>query len=202
MLLHPASPKERIEAALGASFKNDLIPVNRENGGLYAAGYIGKPFSARPNRSGQYLFLNGRPIQSPFISWTIKEAYSTHLPSNRHPPFVLWLTVPPEVVDVNVHPQKKEVRFRDEGEIRRTLFMATQEALAFREEEKCPPASFSTYQPLPWEPMATETDPPVQPTLFEFIKTGEEKPPEARILSTLKGFVIAEMPGKEGNLSH
>lgn len=198
LILQGTSPSSRIEDALGQTFIKDLLPLNRSEGGYHLGGYVGKPFSTRNNRTGQYLFLNGRPVNSPSISWAVKEAYSTHLSSGRFPIFVLWLTLPPEEMDINVHPQKKEVRLRQERVIKNLIFHAVHDALAF---SRTPSSSWAieTMVPMPWNiDRDIEPDlPPLgapQPTLnFE-----PQKIKAPQVLSTFKGFILTETPGKEG----
>jgi DNA mismatch repair protein MutL len=102
------------------------------------SGFIGKAHHSRPNRTGQYLFINKRPIFSLALSFGVKDGYGTAMEPLRHPAFVLALTVPSNSVDVNVHPQKREVRFAHEEELKQqvaqavtqTLFPSTQVALS------------------------------------------------------------------------
>lgn len=194
-LLQPSEASGRIEGALGSSYFRELLPLNRSEGHYHLGGYIGKPSAVRPNRAGQYLFLNGRPVSSPYLSWALKEAYSTHLPSGRFPIATLWLTLPPEEVDVNVHPQKREVRLRYEAEIKRLLFQAVHDALA---RDRTPhPASWvmESLSPLPWEYVPAERAPePIEAPL----PLPAEKPRPPVVLATMKGYILAETPGKEG----
>ena len=77
-------------------------------------GFVGLPALSRINRTGQHLFINHRAVFSPLVSYIVREAYGTTLAANKHPVFVLYLSIPGEIVDVNVHPQKKEVRLRQD----------------------------------------------------------------------------------------
>lgn len=121
-------------------------------GGLHVAheslrGFLGVPSETRPNRTGQYLFINRRLVTSPLISFAVRDAYGTRLDKDRHPIYVLHLNLPSDVVDVNVHPQKKEVRFQDEAGIRRKVQEAVHVALSGKSLppafEKAAPLSFS-----------------------------------------------------------
>ena len=87
------------------------------------------PFYARTNRTGQYLFINNRAVFSPLISYVAKEAYGTALPANKHPIFVIHLSLPGEAIDVNVHPQKKEVRLRQDPALKELLLRGIQKAI-------------------------------------------------------------------------
>ena len=109
---------------LGGHFETDVFKIDLKQGACRLKGVIGSPLAHRHNRTGQYLFINRRPVVSPLISYAIRDAYGTRLPSDRYPIFSLHLEIPSYLVDVNVHPQKKEVRLRDEGGIRASIQMA------------------------------------------------------------------------------
>ena len=80
------------------------------DGKYQLTGFLSQPIYSRHNRSGQYLFLNKRAVSSPLISYAIQDSYGTRLAAHQYPQFVLHFECPRELVDVNVHPQKKEVR--------------------------------------------------------------------------------------------
>jgi DNA mismatch repair protein MutL len=120
---------ERICAVLGSEYFAELTPIDREHKGLHLKGYVGFPSHSRQNRTGQYLFINQRAVFSPLVSFAIKDAYGTSLPSNRHPIFVLFLTMDGSLIDVNVHPQKREVRLRQDQNLKEIITMAVDEAL-------------------------------------------------------------------------
>lgn len=111
--LSPSSPKERIEEILGSH----ELEVLSERDGLRLWGLLASPSKAAPTRTGQHLYINFRPIFSPLISRAVKNGFGTRIGENAHPGFVLFLEISPEEVDVNVHPQKKEARFREESRI-------------------------------------------------------------------------------------
>jgi DNA mismatch repair protein MutL len=90
---------------------------------------VGQPELARPTQVHQYLYLNGRSIRDKFIGHAIKEAYRGLTEPGRHPAAVLMLTLPPEEVDVNVHPTKSEVRFRDGTRIHGCVHSAVRQKL-------------------------------------------------------------------------
>lgn len=121
--------EERIHDVLGKEFSSELTAVEGENDECRIEGYIGLPTFSRSNRSGQFLFINKRPVFSPTVSYAVRDGYSTTLPTQRHPTYVLFLTVPGALVDVNVHPQKKEVRLRKEQEIKKMISKAVDNAL-------------------------------------------------------------------------
>lgn len=119
----------RIEALLGREFAEDLCPLKFHKDPYRLEGYIGLPTTHRPNRTGQFLFINHRIVQSPLIAFAIREGYGPSLPANRFPVFVLHLHLDGALVDVNVHPQKKEVRLRQDHILKENLIQAVQAAL-------------------------------------------------------------------------
>lgn len=123
---------ERIKALLGAELFSQLVPLSFKNESISMSGYVGKPTASRPTRTQQYLFVNGRAVVSPFISAVVKDAYGSSIEATRHPAFILYIDLAPDCLDVNVHPQKKQVRFSQEEEIKRCLIKAVSEALFFR----------------------------------------------------------------------
>lgn len=105
---------ERIAQLFGAPMAETLLEVAQESDGLMYRGYIGKPGSDRADRRQQYFFVNSRPIVSTRLSAVLLDAYKGLIMVQRYPVAVLDIAVPPEEVDVNVHPTKEEVRFRNE----------------------------------------------------------------------------------------
>jgi len=110
----PSSLKERIKEVLGQKVYENLLEINLEDEFINIYGFIGKPQIAKASKSGQYLFLNGRPIQNKSLSHAIFSSFGPLLGSKQHPQFVIMIDIDPETVDINVHPQKHEVKFEDE----------------------------------------------------------------------------------------
>lgn len=121
--------KERVSAVLGANFLTESCSVDREHGPYKLTGVLGLPVFTRHNRTGQYLFVNQRAVFSPYLSYAVREGYGTALATNRHPVFVLHLTLPGGLVDVNVHPQKREVRLRQGQSLKEMIIFSVEEAL-------------------------------------------------------------------------
>lgn len=121
--------KDRISAVMGTEFMAGCCSVDISNENYRLQGYIGLPSYARLNRTGQYLFINNRAVFSPLISYLVREGYGTTLPTNKHPIFVLHLSIPGDIVDVNVHPQKKEVRLRHDAGLKEMLLQGVQQAI-------------------------------------------------------------------------
>ncbi|MFH0880542.1 MAG: DNA mismatch repair endonuclease MutL [Lentisphaerota bacterium] len=125
-----ASLDVRIGELFGRDYLRQLCSVDREAGGLKVVGYAGLPNQTRTDRSEQYVFINGRASSAPLISFAIQEAYRDMVPRGRYAPIFLFLELDPSQVDVNVHPTKKEVRFRNPSMIRDPLIEIIRLALS------------------------------------------------------------------------
>ena len=121
---------DRISSILGKDFQENSCPVLVEREGLTLKGYISVPTFNRSNATAQYLFVNGRPVKDKILSASVRVAYQDFLASNRHPVLALFLEIDPAEVDINVHPAKAEVRFRDAGLVRGVMISALKNALA------------------------------------------------------------------------
>ena len=119
----------RICRVLGAEFMENAVPFELERESVRIRGYAGLPTWSRNNSAQQYMFVNGRSVRDKLISGAIRGAYADVLPSGRFPALVLFLDCPPERVDVNVHPAKAEVRFRDGGLVRGLIVSAIRDGL-------------------------------------------------------------------------
>ncbi|MDG1438536.1 MAG: DNA mismatch repair endonuclease MutL [Emcibacteraceae bacterium] len=120
----------RLGAILGAAFTDNALPINAERENIKLTGYAGLPTYNRGNAQHQYLFVNGRPVKDKLLTGAVRGAYMDFLARNRHPILALFLEVPAEMVDVNVHPAKAEVRFRESGVVRGLIVGALRHALA------------------------------------------------------------------------
>ncbi|MGE0060671.1 MAG: DNA mismatch repair endonuclease MutL [Xanthobacteraceae bacterium] len=119
----------RLGDVLGAEFRANAVAVEAERDGVRVEGFAGLPTHSRANSLGQYLFVNGRPVRDKLMIGAVRAAYADYLPRDRHPVLALFVTLPPQEVDVNVHPAKTEVRFRDAGLVRGLIVRALKEAL-------------------------------------------------------------------------
>ncbi|MBT3393769.1 MAG: DNA mismatch repair endonuclease MutL [Waddliaceae bacterium] len=123
------SLKTRIADVLGKEFLESSRHVYHREGDIIVEGVVGIPSYTRPNRSGQHIFINKRPLSSPTVSYAVADGYSTRLTERRFPAFLLHITLPGSLIDVNVHPQKREVRFHNEKAIRKTVSTGVDKAL-------------------------------------------------------------------------
>jgi DNA mismatch repair protein MutL len=120
------SLKERAYQILGGSLLNKLLEVNGELNGLKIMGYVSNPQEQRSSKDAQYLFVNRRFVKDQLISRALTESYRSMMPSGTYPAAVLFIEVPPDEVDVNVHPAKTEVRFLHES----TIFSFVRDSIA------------------------------------------------------------------------
>ena len=120
----------RLGDVLGAEFRANAVEVRGGREGLAIEGYAALPTYSKGNALSQYLFVNGRPVRDKLMLGAVRGAYADYLPRDRHPVVALFVTIEPREVDVNVHPAKTEVRFRDAGLVRASIVRALQEALA------------------------------------------------------------------------
>ncbi len=120
----------RLRQLLGPDFAENALPINAEREGVKLGGHIGLPTYNRGNAQHQYLLVNGRPVRDKLFVGAVRAAYMDFLGHDRHPVLALFLEVEPGSVDVNVHPAKAEVRFRDPGLVRGLIVSALRHALA------------------------------------------------------------------------
>jgi len=122
--------KRRVSQITGPAFMDNSVTIDMESSGLRLSGWVSLPTFSRSQANLQYFYVNGRAIRDKLVSHAIKQAYRDVLYHGRHPAFVLYLEVNPALVDVNVHPTKHEVRFRDNRLVHDFLFSALHRSLA------------------------------------------------------------------------
>lgn len=120
----------RLGAIMGREFRDNAMQIDAEKEGVRISGFAGLPTLNRGNAQHQYLFVNGRPVKDRLLVGVIRAAYQDFLARDRHPMAALFVDLDPEAVDVNVHPAKTEVRFRDAAMVRGLLIGALRHALA------------------------------------------------------------------------
>ena len=125
-----AARLERLSQVLGRDFKDNALAIAAERDGVRLSGHIGLPTFNKRTAASQYLFVNGRAVQDRLLRGALRGGYQEVLAHDRHPVVALYLDVPPEMVDVNVHPAKAEVRFRDAGLVRGMIVSTVKHALA------------------------------------------------------------------------
>jgi DNA mismatch repair protein MutL len=128
--LPPESPRERAARLIGADFSEGAVTVEARGPRLSMTGLAAAPGFTRASRDAQFLFVNGRFIRDKVVAHAIREAYADVLHHDRHPAYALFLEIDPALVDVNVHPTKSEVRFRESSAVHQFVFHALSRALA------------------------------------------------------------------------
>ncbi|MGI9438304.1 MAG: DNA mismatch repair endonuclease MutL [Parvibaculales bacterium] len=132
---YPAEPDEggqlkRLGAILGRDFSDNAVPVMAERDGVRLYGFAGLPTFNHATAQKQYLVVNGRPVRDKLLNGAVRGAYQDFLAGNRHPALALFIELPPSELDVNVHPAKTEVRFKNAGLIRSMIVGGLRTALA------------------------------------------------------------------------
>ncbi len=138
---------KRVTTLLGAEFGDAAVEVSRHAAGLSMTGFAALPAYSKSTRDAQYFFVNGRFVRDKIASHALRQAYQDILHHQRHPAFVLFFTMPPAGVDVNVHPAKSEVRFRESQGIHQFIFHTLQQALAIPAQSTAPVAAQPHYTP-------------------------------------------------------
>ena len=134
--LPPESARARAARVVGDDFAGSAVEVAASGGQISLSGLAAAPGFTRTSRDAQFLFVNGRFVRDKVASHAIREAYADVLHHDRHPAYVLFLEVDPGLVDVNVHPTKSEVRFRDSGAVHQFVFHALSRALSSPMEQQ------------------------------------------------------------------
>jgi len=199
--LKPQALRERIGAVLGEEFDAAALAVDESSAGLRLTGAIGLPAHARAGRDAQYFFVNGRYVRDKLAAHAIRQAYQDVLHHDRHPAYVLFLEVEPGLVDVNVHPAKTEVRYRDARGVHQFLFHALNKALAGATAGAQPARAFAAPQPAAFAPppsrqAAMALGAGEAPAFYEtlFGQTAVEAPlPEAE--DAPLGYALAQLSG-------
>jgi len=120
----------RVSEALGAGFTEQCLAIEHNGAGLHLHGWVGLPTASRASADQQYFYVNGRVVRDRLVAHAVRQAYADVLYHGRHASFVLFLELDPRRVDVNVHPAKHEVRFRDGRLVHDFVFRSLHEALA------------------------------------------------------------------------
>ncbi len=127
--------EDRISELYNAGFLEQLLPINYSDGEHTVTGFAGLPQTGRKDRQDQYIFINGRPAAAPVVYHALNEAYHSLIAKGRFPAIFLFIEMEPSLVDVNVHPTKKEVRFRHPNQLRDAILASLTKTLTFSETE-------------------------------------------------------------------
>ncbi|MBL4812604.1 MAG: DNA mismatch repair endonuclease MutL [Rhodobacteraceae bacterium] len=180
----------RLRGILGRDFTENALPIEAEREGFTLTGFAALPTYSRGSSTQQYLFVNDRPVRDKLLIGALRGAYSDVLPSGRYPAAVLFVSCDPSLVDVNVHPAKAEVRFRDPGIVRGLIVSALRHALAeagHRASSTVGDGVLGAMQPEPTGPRVYQMDraggysgPAYQPPGFAEATFAEMSQPSAR----------------------
>jgi DNA mismatch repair protein MutL len=155
-------PGSRLRAHVGVEFFAGLLPVRGARGSIAVSGHVSRPGAGRPGAEHQQVFVNGRPVRDQLLAQGIREAVRDHFRQEpAGPSWYLWIELPPEEVDVNVHPTKREVRFRDLPAVRGLVGEAVREALRRDRAAEVPAvaAPAPLPDPVPATPLAADEAP-------------------------------------------
>jgi DNA mismatch repair protein MutL len=181
------SLQTRLSQVMGDEFSQNALPLEMSRGDIHLKGFISLPTLNRANASHQYLFVNGRPVKDKILQGAVRAAYQDFLASNRYPLLALFLDLPREDVDVNVHPAKNEVRFRDSALIRGTLVSALKQTLAGASHKTATTVSVQAMQSFRPEPLH-------QPSLPQYRPKPTVERPFSPPLSRAPAFHLEESP--------
>ncbi|MCC7183156.1 MAG: DNA mismatch repair endonuclease MutL [Rhodocyclaceae bacterium] len=183
---------QRLHALLGADFAEHALPVSAQAGPFRLEGRVLPAPMATARQAAQYVFVNGRFVRDRLIAHALRQAYADVLHASRQPGYVLYLDVPPELVDVNVHPAKTEVRFRQPQDIHRFLQQAVERALArtlVASPDRPQSAPFARYAESP-------------PSQAVQLGLGVSQPRAAYFASQTVAKAWRDMPSGEGERAH
>jgi len=178
--------KGTVYSVLGREFSSSLIEVTPENSPVSVSGLICKPVSCKPTRNNQFTFLNGRLVRSGTVIAATEQAYKNSAMVGKFPAYVLYITVPLDTVDVNVHPAKTEVRFSDEKMIFDAVYIAVKKALT--RSDTRPEIKLNNKQ---FNPFVNEVKPVFKQEKIETKTIAEEiykKPPVNSFVKTTPAF--------------
>jgi DNA mismatch repair protein MutL len=193
---------ERVRQLFGGEVAAQLLPLAGRGGGLAVSGLVQRPSDARPAGRRTYLFVNGRPFRDPFLVRAAEAGYRGTIPAGCRPTVLLQITLPGEQVDVNVHPAKLEVRFRDRFAVERLVEQAVRDALAPLEaasQVRGPVPGGGGWSPRALEPASTAV-PRGEPVLpLDFFEPGvgaapTDRPADHRFLQVFDTFILIETP--------
>jgi DNA mismatch repair protein MutL len=194
--------RARLGTVMGREFTENALPIEAEREGLRLIGYAGLPTYSRGSAVAQYLFVNGRPVRDKLLVGALRGAYADFLSRDRHPAVALFIDCPPERVDVNVHPAKAEVRFREPGVARGLIVTALRHALAeagHRASTTVAGATLGAMRPEPVQQRIYQMDRPSQTTLRaarEWQVPGLSETPSPFAEASARVEVIDEDPGE------
>lgn len=195
----------RVADVLGETFPQQSLRIDHAAAGMRLSGWVGLPTASRSQADAQYFYVNGRLVRDRVVAHAVRQAYADVLFHGRHPAFVLYLELDPAGVDVNVHPAKSEVRFREQRLVHDFLFRTLHEALAQTRAGQHAPAEAPTWNTAPAAATAVMLEANRQASSWPSSATqsrlhlGVREEPLADY-ATLLGNAVAELPSIEPRL--
>ncbi len=177
----------RLRSVIGRDFADNALAIDAERDGFHLTGYAALPTFSRGAAVAQFVFVNGRPVRDKMLLGALRAGYMDVLSRDRHPVAALFIDCDPTMVDVNVHPAKSEVRFRDPGTVRGLIVSALRHAMAgagHRASTTVADATLGAMQPQPMEPRVYQMDRPsftARSMSFQSQAPGFQEAPSARI---------------------
>lgn len=170
----------RLGHVLGKEFITNAVNIDAVKEGLSVFGFASLPTFSRGNAKGQFVFINGRPVKDRILLGAIRGAYSDVLPSGRYPTVALYIECDPQIVDVNVHPTKAEVRFREPSRVTGLIVSSIRNAIANegpRTSSKLSTSMASAFESEPTAPRVYQMDLASQPTRISAMPSGFSEAP-------------------------
>lgn len=199
----PQGRLARLSAVLGRDFQDNAIEIDQTRDGVRLTGFAGLPTYNRGNAAHQYLFVNGRPVRDRLLQGALRAAYADFLARDRHPTAALYVSLDTAEVDVNVHPAKAEVRFRDPALVRGLIVGALRHALAGAGHRASTTAAASALEGFRAQSMAPPSYPGYQPgpsaAGFSAWQAGGWTRPSPQVLPGLSAVSARVEPGLEPN---
>ena len=177
----------RLRSVIGRDFADNALLIDAERNGFHLTGYAALPTYSRGAAVAQFVFVNGRPVRDKMLLGALRAGYMDVLSRDRHPVAALFIDCDPTMVDVNVHPAKSEVRFRDAGTVRGLIVSGLRHAMAragHRASTTVADATLGAMQPQPMEPRVYQMDRPsftARSMAFQAQAPGFAEVPSARI---------------------
>ena len=185
---------ERVSEIFGKGFAESLSHLSAEENGLALNGLVGKLGQSRPTRKELIFFVNQRPVDSKTLSYATIEAFHTFIPRGRFPPAILFLEIDPASVDVNVHPSKKEIRFREEAKVRN--FLLTTLLNRNRDFNLQAPTKPNEIK-LEVDSVSTKLVPQIDPKALEMYGLNQSPIPQPQVNSVEKNVDLSVRPSGE-----
>lgn len=192
--------RRRIASLCGPTFMESAIPVNIEHTGMRLRGWLGLPTFSRAQADLQYFYVNGRMVRDRVVTHAVRQAYADVLFHGRHPAYVLFFELDPGAVDVNVHPTKHEVRFREQRHVHDFLYRSLHRIIADLKPQDQAPASTSTLAIPANEtlreqaPLSLPVDSPYTPTAYAGAATYQTRENSAVFASSFSFQQPASLP--------